>query len=559
MIVRENFRLKTIYKIVPVTKQLPIEHNKAKQLNDDIDIADRNFNDIRPGEIPSELRSHSNDPLTKLHYIWCNTGHFQFRHFLSLSSAIRKFRPQAVYFHTSQLPPSAPHVLEWYEDIKRKIPLLELYETAEAKCIAEQMPSTDYLNKIIQNSSGHVIIQEDVIVNGRFRRRLRQEDGNLFVVSNTTAAYLLHKLGQHLQYVSCLSVTVSSLSKNCDSFVTPTSICYKNLTDEDICIHCKSNIHVREVPQSVAPLAAFIRYNFYGLSDIILPNSYPVNVIPKIGHYVYLGTEQITEKELSFEFYMSILSLLGIVKLDCVYIHGTVKFVGKYWNNLMTRNLCVHWHHWPIPKYVWQQKLKGKIEHIADIIRTQIFIQYGGLHMDPDAFFYHPLPDHYWRYEAILAQDAHVICPGFEATPKEIRSQFNLGICLSMPGSRYFSKYQDAQKVYHDGFWTYNSGEKPLQIYERNPKLAHLDPKLQVVCAGGKCYPSWASTESEANELANNVDLWFNETYAIHTVWPSVNELSNPRGIKKSSSIFGRIAVLILTSNNITLDEIENF
>ena len=543
---------------VKLFKVSSIVENSEYRANSVDNTVDQNFNDIRPGEIPSELACHSKDPIIQLHYIWCNTGHFQFRHFLSLSSAIRKFRPQEVHFHASQLPPSAPHVLEWYEDVKRKIPLLELHKTAEAKCIAEQMPNIDYLNKIMQSSLGHVIVQEDVVVNSRFRRKLRQEDGNLFLVSNTTALYLSAKLDQNLQYISCVSVTVSSLSKNCHLHITPASVCDKNLTNEDICIHYISDIYVREVPQSVAPLAAFIRYNFYGSSKIILPSSYAVNVIPKIGHYVYLGTEQITEKELSFEFYMSILSLLGIVKLDCVYIHGTVKFVGKYWNNLITRNLCVRWHHWPIPKYVWQQKLTGKIAHIADIVRAQIFIQYGGLHMDPDAFFYHPLPDHYWRYEAILAQDAYVITPGFHAMPKEIRSQFNLGICLSMPGSRYFSKYQEAQKVYYENLWTYNSGEKPLQIYERNPRLAHLDPKLQVVCAGGKCYPSWASNENEAFEMMKNTELWFNEAYAIHTVWPSAIELTNPLSINGSSSVFGRVALFILNANNITVNEVQN-
>ena len=73
--------------------------------------------------------------------------------------------------------------------------------------------------------------------------------------------------------------------------------------------------------------------------------------------------------------------------------------------------------------------------------------------------------------------------PGVEV-PKEIESNINLGICLSMPGSRFFAKYQEAQKVYHDHLWLYNSGRKPTRIYERFPGLAYLSPKLNVMCAG---------------------------------------------------------------------------
>ena len=552
---------------IPFYRQRPIDAVlKGPKLNDlntthEFEPGDSALNMIRLNEMPEELVSRSDDLIIELHYIWCNAGPFQFRHFLAISSAFRRFRPQVVHFHTAHLPQSAPHILEWYEDIKRTIPFLELHEVSEASCVTNQMPNFDYLNQILKESNRrHVIVQEDVVVNSHFRQRLHSKDDDVFVVSKATAEYLwtqYKKNNSKFILSQCLSVTFLSLAENCVQNVSPFSICDKDLINEDICIHFTSNIFVRDIPKSSVSLALFIRYNYYGSSQIILPKLYDHDVIPKVGHYVYLGNEQVTEKQLDFEFYMSILSLLGIVKLDCVYIHGTVKFTGKFWDDLMKRNLCVRWHYWPFPGHVWQRQQTGRIEHIADMIRTQIFLQYGGLHMDPDAFFHRPLPDHYWRYEAIIAEDGHLICPGFEQMPKDIRSQLNLGICLSMPGSRYFAKYQEAQKHYHGNLWTYNSGEKPLQIYERNPNLAHLDSRLQVVCAGGKCCPSWAITEEEAHRLSQDVNKWLNCTYAVHTVWPSIGELSNPSSIRNSNSIFGRIAALILASNNITVTEVE--
>ena len=519
--------------------------------------SDLAVNVIRQGETPSEIASFSDAPLVELHYIWCDKSYFQFRHFLAIYSAVRKFRPQIVHFHATRLPPSAPHVYEWYEDIKKIIPLLELHETAEANCTSNQMPNASYLQKLTERSEyvRHVIVQEDVVVNSRFGERLNI---NTFVVSNTTAAKLLSILNKtNAQFIRCLSVDVSSLLEHCEYAISPLSICDRNLTNEDVCIHFANNVFARDVPQSYLHIASFIRYNYYGSPTVIRPIFHESAVIPKIGHYVYLGSETVTEKELNFEFYMSIISLLGIAKVNCVYIHGTVKFKGKFWNHLMKKNMCVRWHYWPLPKHVWQQPLSNKIAHLADIIRAQIFMQYGGLHMDPDAFFIHPLPDHYWHYEAIVGLDAYFICPGV-GVPKELKTNFNLGVCLSMPGSRFFAKYQEAQKAYHDSLWSYNSGGKPSQIFDRFPELVYLNSKLHVVCAGGKCCPSWAKTEQEARHLSENFSLWFNETYAIHTVWPAIKELSNPNAIRASTSNFGHIANHILASNNVELSEIEN-
>ena len=506
--------------------------------------------------MPLEIASHSKDPVIELHYIWCSKNFFQFRHFLAIYSAVRKFRPQIVHFHTPRLPPTAPHDFEWFDDVIKMIPLLELHETPEATCTNNQMPNTTYLQKLVAESTyiRHIIVQEDVVVNSYFRQR---PSSTTFIVSNITAIHLFSVF--HITttfFIQCLSVEFFSLLGKCDGNISPPFICNKNFTNEDTCIHFMSNIYVREVPKSSLLLASFIRHNYHGSPTAIRPIFHATAVIPKIGHYVFLGSENVTERELGFDFYMSIISLIGIAKVDCVYIHGTVKFKGKFWDHLIKRNVCVHWHYWPLPKHVWQQPFPGHVAHRADIIRAQIFVQYGGLHMDPDAYFLHPLPNHYWHYEAIVGLDAYYICPGVEL-PSELKAGLNFGVCLSMPGSRFFSKYQEAQKIYHDNLWYYNSGQKPSQIYERYPELAYLNPKLLVVCEGKICCPSWARTEQQARILSNKFSLWFNETFAVHIAWPSVEELSNPKAIRGSKSNFGRIAFHILAANNIELTEIE--
>ena len=304
------------------------------------------MNAIQPDESPSDIASNSDDPILELHYILCSKGFFQFRHFLAIFSTIRKFRPQIVHFHAARLPPSAPHDFEWYEDLKATIPFLKLHETTDAKCNDYQMPSVMYLQHIISESlySRHIIVQEDTVVNRRFRQRL---EVNTFIASNATAAHLISVLPKtkNLFVIECLSVQFLNLLENCFDTLSPSFICERNLANENLCIHFGSNIFVRDVPSSNLSLASFIRHVYYGSPEIIQPIFHDIAVIPKIGHYVVMASEQMTEKDLSFEFYLSILSLIGIAKVDCDYIHGNMKFGGKFWDHLLKRNLCVRWHY----------------------------------------------------------------------------------------------------------------------------------------------------------------------------------------------------------------------
>ena len=492
--------------------------------------------------------NHPTQAITILHYFWCSDGQFLFHNYLAISTAVRKFNPEVVYFHAPSLPPTAPHAFEWYEDMKRSVAFLELYETHKATCNSFKLPYSDYLSSILKPGFHHVLVHQNAVVNSRFRRCLSTTNLTVTFVGRNAAIDYLINVPFQWNYVSCIPVKFNTLSHSCHDFVRPSSLCSKDLVSDDICLYFDSEIFLREIPSSSTSLAAYIRNLYYGNSNVISPIKNKVEVIPKIGHYVYLqmtGNEP-TEELLEYGFYMSILSLLTIVKVDCVYIHGNVKFYGIFWQRLMQLGYCVRWQHWPFPASVWQQQAK-RVEHWADLIRAQVFVQYGGVHSDPDAFFYQPLPDDFWYYEAVIGLDAHVIAPGFKDTPRELRSQVNLGICMSRPGSRFFTLYQKSQQQFYADLWTYNSGIKPLHIYERHPSLAHLDIKLMVICGMGfKCRPNWASTEDEAMRLVNDPSLWFNEARVLHIVLPDVASFLLPGYLGDSEFLFFSVSERIL-------------
>ena len=503
--------------------------------------------------------------MTELHYFWCGNGNFHFRYYLAITAAIQKYQPQIVHFHAPILPRSAPFVFEWYEDLKRNVLFIEFHEHGDARCTNYGVPAEKYISSVVNMQYRNIIVQQDAVVNGRYRHCINHSSDNIVIGGRNTVKYLQAIFSQQNNnksswtYIRCNIVKFDSLLSRCEKKMTPSSLCKRNLsTDKELCLQFASDIFVREVPTSKSPVAAFIRNIFYGDANPIYPKKYDHDVIPKVAHYVYLSENSQTYVDMNFGFYLSILSMLGVAKVKCVYIHGNVNFKGIFWNDLTKRNFCVKLHYRPYPRNVWQNQ-RHWVEHWADVVRAQIFIQYGGLHVDPDVFFYQNIPDNYWQYEAVIGMDAHVAAPGFNGNvPAELSSQVNLGICMSSPGSRYFTLYQETHKNFDAISWWHNSGEKPLQVYERHPDLVFLSTRLEIVCPGGLCYPSWARSHEEAVHLSQNPQYWFSQGIAVHTVWPDMVELSNPKHIWNSTTVYGTIATIILKANNMVLSDVEN-
>ena len=501
------------------------------------------------------------DVAVELHYYWCARSDFMFRHYLALIAAVRKFQPFIIHFYAKTMPQSAPYSFEWFEDAKQQIRQLELHEQDNAACVeGEDLPTVEFIAGNLNIKCRNVIVQQDAVVNSRFERRLKRNDNDsdILIGDDNFIHYInaSSEIELNLKYIRCQSVTFESLlDKNCFT-TSPKSLCSQQVTYDDVCLQLSSDVFVRELPAAQSPLAAFIRYIYYGHQSPIFPTLHEHNVVPNLAHYAYVTMEEFEEKELDFAFYLSILGVLNIIKADCVYIHGNVKFGGMYWEDLSRRQLCVRWRYFPRPRYVWQQE-PYHLVHFADVIRAQIFTDIGGIHVDPDAFFYRPVPKNFWRYDTVIGLDAHVAAPRLEHIPRLQRSEVNLGICFSAPHSGFFEKYRQSQKQFYGNLWTYNSGTKPLHIYERNPNLAHLSTRLMVICAGGMCYPNWAKNDDEARYLGSNTHLWFDEVHALHVVWPDMPEFSQPQYIRNATSIFGLVAKKILVASEIDLSELE--
>lgn len=76
-----------------------------------------------------------------------------------------------------------------------------------------------------------------------------------------------------------------------------------------------------------------VRRLFYGHEEIRRPQPTFDDLVPNIGHMIWVGGGR-----MSYVFYLSVVSLLYVAKVDTVYIHGDQPPSGEYWTQLMTES-----------------------------------------------------------------------------------------------------------------------------------------------------------------------------------------------------------------------------
>lgn len=69
---------------------------------------------------------------------------------------------------------------------------------------------------------------------------------------------------------------------------------------------------------------------FYGTERVMLPRKDSNNLVPNIGHMIWIGGG-----EINFVFYLSALSMLNIMNVEVLYLHGNTPPSGHYWRRLI--------------------------------------------------------------------------------------------------------------------------------------------------------------------------------------------------------------------------------
>ena len=280
-------------------------------------------------------------------------------------------------------------------------------------------------------------------------------------------------------------------------------------------------------------VAHLVNVLMYGSPQIPQPVQYEESVVPNIAHIVWMGGG-----EMKYIFYLCVLSLMHIVKVDEVHIHGNKVMTGPYWSRLM-ENERVHFIHRADISFIFSADVTS-LHHKADVIRADIMLKHGGLHVDPDVLFVKPLPPDMFKYDAVATVDSYLY------PMRPFPDVLSLGTVLSKPYGRFWQLYQQSQIYYVDQDWTWNSGRIPYKIYERNPGLLQIEPYLQVICFDLRCYPTWVNTRQEAFSLADVPDRWWHMVYAFHIVDIVPPELQDEGRVRSGRSVFADIGKAIL-------------
>ena len=256
------------------------------------------------------------------------------------------------------------------------------------------------------------------------------------------------------------------------------------------------------------------------------------NIVPNVVHYIWFGRLQ-----MSFMFYLSVLSFIYTQNVDQVYIHCDQAPVGNYWSNLEARNgNVIRIVYRSNPSVVFNQTI-SVIQHAADIAKADIAYKYGGIISDPDVIIVQKLKADWFKQETVVGLDIGATLP-FPDT-------LNVGLLLCRPQAAFARQWMESMKEFNDSSWLWNSGRKTYKLVERDPKLALIEPRLQVICYNFKCYPTWLPQElyknlsTSSDTLEHSLRNWTTQAYAFHFTFPE--PFFNERYLQGQSGLVGQI------------------
>ena len=401
---------------------------------------------------------------------------------MSIRSALLYLNPQVIHVYCDRCENIDDKMYNtWLYELQHEFPYFVIHhDIFEDMCDSRAIPRDSFVQKCLYQNGG-IYVNWDVMWNGVPNAQMIQTS----IFKNSTIC--------HLAFIS-----KSSKPEERDRLCMADFILVNQL-------FCSSNLCIGIINRNiVSPRDLWSSNNIlertllYG--EVELPKAQPHDheVIPRIAHYVWFGGG-----EINYLFFLSILSCLYILKLDAVYIHSDVPFIGDNWERLHSEPR-LHIIYRTMPFIVFGLDL-AKTAHAADVATADIMVQYGGIHVDPDLIFIKPFDSSMWRFDAIAAPSSHMD-PPFPAV-------INWGVFLGRPNAPFWWLVQKAQRNFLIREWNWNSARVLYKIYERNPKLLYLSPDLQVMCIRS-CMPRWLNKTCQFDDSSQSE--WIDRAYSLH-------------------------------------------
>ena len=245
---------------------------------------------------------------------------------------------------------------------------------------------------------------------------------------------------------------------------------------------------------------------------------------------------------MDYTFYLSILSVLYVVNVDVVYIHGGAP-TGQYWDKVKGNNrIKVIYRNTNTSTYGQSVKV---LAHISDVWRLDILLKYGGLYLDTDAIFVKSLDEHIRAYDVVFTITWGGSRPKDDKYPMAIQN----GVMLGKPWAPFWIEYQKTYRVFRDEWYLWNDCLKSYKVLEHYPDYARSDPGFQVGCYNGKCRPMWWPNSSDMNIHHLSTDSltdWKNSAYVYHFTGEAPLELTQEGASKRMNTILAELVQFVL-------------
>ncbi|XP_059154877.1 uncharacterized protein LOC131940258 [Physella acuta] len=396
-----------------------------------------------------------------IHYVWCENKSFKFEHALGIISTVRILNPLRLVFYYNYLPNSGGYYYySWFYELTQSLPNFDLKKIDRViRC--NTMDAVEFaLEQIASSGGGGFYFGERAVLTYIPEDWKTKE----FVTYSKPGSLSSEGLIVLIKQVSAnKKEDIKQLKQKVlkDPYYCHTAQEFDSrdpdTTQSSPCVVLPSDVLPEHILNNTSQLNAVLRWLYYGRRE-------------------GLQAEQSSPVVWSFESYVCVISALYVGGFERVYVHGDTRPSGYWWEKLKQEN--VTFVYVDQPHNVFQQEL-NVMAHRADILRVLILFKYGGTYNDKDVIWVKPLSESQRRYPTIMCYEWPEVPPW----PRAV----NNGLLVSKAGAPFLLKILDSFWFYRDDMWAMNSVLMYYKLYERNPEMVHIDPKLQVK------YKRWSS------------------------------------------------------------------
>jgi len=270
-------------------------------------------------------------------YVWCGSSRrpFEFRNYLSVRSAVRILRPDNVWFYYESEPVIDKKLYNtWWQELIDDVPFLHPRSLKDVgdqlpriACHGRGRPSVNFVYALVSSRGGTFVDESTVLV------ARPSDDGVTVALDIADKSDFRLRLLKADRGISCPVASFNgSLERSQPAVRVFKCSSDSKLTDVNstFCIHIAQSLYPQDIWTLDSDVGQILRYEFYGQREIIKPIPSFDRLAPNIGHVIWIGGNQ-----MKFMFFVSVLSLLHVAKVDMVYVHGDEPLTGYYWDLLI--------------------------------------------------------------------------------------------------------------------------------------------------------------------------------------------------------------------------------